>query len=79
MLRYLIEGKAIRMSFTLNHSVQGGALNHLAEGSSMKRWRALELSLSTQFKRNEEEIQRSKADFFSLSPELSWSLFSYGN
>jgi hypothetical protein len=68
-LRYLIKGKAIKMSFTLNH---------LAERSPARRWNALELSVSTQFKRNEEEIQRSRADFSSLSPRLSWSLSPYG-
>ena len=78
MLRYLIKGKAIRMSFTLNQMIQGTAQNHMIQGPSPTRWSSLELSLSTQFKRNEEEMQRSKADFFSLSPELSWSLFSYG-
>jgi hypothetical protein len=77
LLRYLIKGKAVKMSFTLNHSAQGTAPRHLAEGSPPGRWNALELSLSTQFKRNEEEIQRSKADFLSLSPQISWSLFSY--
>jgi len=69
VLRYLIKGKAIKMSFTLNH---------LAEGSPARRWSALELSVSTRFKRNEEEIQRSRADFLSLSPRLSWSLSPYG-
>jgi hypothetical protein len=78
VLRYLVKVRAVRMSFTLNHSVQGSAPNHLAKGSSPRRWQALELSLSTQVKRNEEKMQRSKADFFSLAPQVSWSLFSSG-
>jgi outer membrane usher protein FimD/PapC len=50
----------------------------MVQGSPPRRWSGLELSLSTQFKRNEEEMQRSKADFFSLSPQVSWSLLSSG-
>ncbi len=69
VLRYLIKGRAIGMTFTLNQMVQE---------SPPTRWSALELSLSSQFKRNEEEMQRSKAEFFSLSPQISWSLLSSG-
>jgi hypothetical protein len=68
-LRYLINGKALKMSFTLNRMVRG---------LSPKGSNALELSLSTKYKRNEEKIQKLKAHFFSLSPELRWSVFSYG-
>jgi hypothetical protein len=68
-LRYLINGKALKMSLTINRMVQG---------LSPRRSNSLELSLSTKYKRNEEKIQKLKAHFFSLSPELRWSLFSYG-
>ncbi len=68
-LRYLINGKALKMNLTLNHLVQG---------PSPRRWNALELNLSTEYKRNDEKIQKVKANFFSLSPELLWSVLSYG-
>jgi hypothetical protein len=45
---------------------------------TQKRSNALELSLSTEYKRSEEKIQKLRANFFSLSPELLWSLLSYG-
>lgn len=59
-LKYLINGKALNMTLSLNRS------------------NAVELSFSTEFKRNEEKIQALKADFLSFSPELLWSLLSYG-
>ncbi|MFQ6032078.1 MAG: hypothetical protein ACE5K2_04075, partial [Candidatus Zixiibacteriota bacterium] len=68
-LRYLINGKALKMSLTLNRIVQG---------LSPRRLNSLELSLSAEYKRNEEKIQKLKANFLSLSPELLWSVFSYG-
>ena len=68
-LRYLINGKALKMSLALNRMVQG---------LSSRRSNSLELSLSAEYKRNEEKIQKLKANFFSLSPELRWSLFSHG-
>jgi hypothetical protein len=68
-LKYLINGKALKMSLTLNRMVKG---------LSPRRSNSLELSLSTEYKRNEEKIQKLKAHFFSLSPELLWSVFSYG-
>jgi len=77
-LRYLINGKALKMSLTLNQMIQGTALNRMVHGLSPKRSNALELSFSTEYKRNEEKIQKLKAHFFSVSPELLWSLFSYG-
>ena len=45
---------------------------------SQRRSNSLELNLSTEYKRNEEKIQKLQANFFSLSPELLWSLFSCG-
>ena len=45
---------------------------------TQKRSNALELSLSTEYKKSEEKIQKLRANFFSLSPELLWSLCSYG-
>jgi len=77
-LRYLINGKALKMSLTLNQMIQGTALNRMVRGLSQRRSNSLELSLSTEYKRNEERIQKLKANFFSLSPELRWSVFSYG-
>ena len=68
-LKYLINGKALKMSLTLNRMVKG---------LSPRRSNSLELSLSTEYKRNEEKIQKLKANFFSLSPGLLWSVFSYG-
>ncbi|MCJ7578067.1 MAG: hypothetical protein MUO91_06410 [candidate division Zixibacteria bacterium] len=62
----------------------GGNLKYLINGKAFKmnltqkRSNALELSLSTEYKRSEEKIQKLRANFFSLSPELLWSLFSYG-
>ena len=68
-LRHLIKGRALKMSFTFNRMV---------EGLSKARPNALELTLSTKYKSNEEKIQEIRAHLFSLSPELLWSLFSYG-
>jgi hypothetical protein len=45
---------------------------------SQRRSNSLELNLSTEYKRNEERIQKLQANFFSLSSELLWSLFSCG-
>jgi len=39
---------------------------------------ALELKISTEYKKREEQIQSIKAQFFSISPELLWPLLSQG-
>jgi hypothetical protein len=62
----------------------GGEAKYLINGKAVKmnltqkRSNALQLSLSTEYKRSEEKIQKLHANFFSLSPELLWSLCSYG-
>jgi len=50
----------------------------LAVGFTRRQAQALELKLSTEYKKSEEQIQSTKAEFFSISPELLWSLLSQG-
>ena len=68
-LRNLIKGKALKMSLTFNQ---------MTPGIQPRRSNSLELSLSAEYKRNEEKVQKLKANFFSVSPELLWSVFSCG-
>lgn len=62
----------------------GGGTPYQIDGKALKislsqrRSNSLEVNLSGEYKGNEEKIQKLKAHFFSLSPELLWSLFSYG-
>jgi hypothetical protein len=62
----------------------GGESRYLIGGKAVKmnltqkRSNALQLSLSTEYKKSDEKIQKLRAKFFSLSPELLWSLFSCG-
>jgi hypothetical protein len=50
----------------------------LTFGFTRRQAQPLELKLSTEYKNKEEQIQNISAEFFSISPELLWSLLSQG-
>jgi|GEM_PF-701735 len=50
----------------------------LTVGFTRRQAQALEFKISTEYKKKEEQIQSTKAEFFSISPELLWSLLSQG-
>ncbi len=51
---------------------------NVAVGFTRRQAGALELKVSTEYKKREEQIQSMSAEFFSLSPELLWALLSQG-
>jgi len=50
----------------------------LTVGFTRRQAQALEFKISTEYKKKKEQIQSTKAEFFSISPELLWSLLSQG-
>lgn len=62
----------------------GGVPKNLIKGKNVKlgitrrESQVLELKLSGQYKNREDQIQKIKAEFFSVSPEFLWALLSQG-
>lgn len=62
----------------------GGVSKNLIKGNSVKvgftrqQFQILEIRISGEYKNREDQIQKVKAEFFSVVPEFSWSILSYG-
>ena len=50
----------------------------LIVGFTRREAQVLELKISTEYKKKEEQIQSTSVEFFSISPEVLWSLLSQG-
>ncbi len=50
----------------------------LTIGFTRRQAQSLELKISTEYKKREEQIQSTSVEFYSLSPELLWSLLTQG-
>jgi hypothetical protein len=79
--RYLFESELEDNKQTTS---SGSGSRYLINGKALKislsqrRSNSLEVNLSGEYKRNEEKLQRLKANFLSLGPELLWSFLSCG-
>jgi len=86
-LKYSISSKNLCESRVGKEKINNdwaGASKNLIKGKSLKlgftrrESQILELNISGEYKTRKDEIQKIKAEFFSLSPEFLWSLLSQG-